>query len=265
MIGTDNSELLAIAVEAAREAGAILLEGGGRAVASWSKEGKHNLVTEYDRRSEDFLKTRLTSAVPGTGFFGEETGGDALSAPVVWVVDPLDGTVNFAHGIPLYCVSIAAVRSGVPVAGVIHAPALGETWTAALGMGCFLESTKMSVSATSSLNDAMLVTGFPYDVADNPHHCIDQFSSIIRRGLPVRRLGSAALDLAWLAAGRFDAFWEVRLQPWDMAAGVLMVREAGGTVTHYDGRSFVLGTDSIIATNGQIHDELIQALQEATP
>lgn len=263
MMDSDLTALLRVTVEAAVSAGEILLEGGGQAIASTSKERKHDLVTDFDRRSEDFLRTSLLTAEPTAGFLGEEYGGSSLAEPFLWVVDPLDGTVNFAHGIPLYCVSIAAVMRGVPMIGVIHAPALGETWTAIRGRGAHLGSRAIRVSSTEHLDDAMLVTGFPYDVADNPDGCINQFAAIVGKGLPVRRLGSAALDLAWVAAGRFDAFWEVRLQPWDMAAGVLLVEEAGGRISHYGGRTFALGTDSIIATNGLLHDELTMVLSES--
>lgn len=263
MKDSDLTALLQSTIDAAVAAGAILLEGGGTTVASTSKDRRHDLVTDFDRRSEDFLRTTLLAAEPTSCFLGEESGGSTLTEPFVWVVDPLDGTVNFAHGIPLYCVSIAAVMHGVPVLGVIHAPALGETWTAIRGHGAYLGDTAIAVSSTRSLDDAMLVTGFPYDVADNPQGCINQFAAIVGRGLPVRRLGSAALDLAWVAAGRFDAFWEVRLQPWDMAAGVLLVEEAGGRVSHYHGRQFILGTDSIVASNGILHDELTTALAES--
>ena len=160
--------------------------------------------------------------------------------------------------------SIAAVVRGEIVCGVIHQPILNETFTAIKDHGSHLNAKRLHVSATAALDDSILVTGFPYNVEDNPGHCIDQFASIIRRGLPVRRLGSAALDLAYVADGRFDGFWEVALQPWDMAAGVLIVAEAGGRVTHYSGRDFRLGTDSIVATNGIIHDELVRVL-EVTP
>lgn len=262
-----NSDLLRVAVEAALSAGAILRDGFGSAVTARSKEGRHNLVTEYDVRSEDLILSALRAATPEARFLAEESGasGDATStSDLMWVVDPLDGTVNFAHGIPIFCVSIAAVRNNAIVCGVIHHPLLGETFTATLGGGAFLNETRLHVSGTEHLADAILVTGFPYNVHENPGGCLDQFRSIVGRGLPVRRLGSAALDLAYTAAGRFDAFWEVSLHAWDMAAGVLLVTEAGGRVSHYDNRPFRLGHDSIIASNGHIHDALTNALGEHT-
>lgn len=227
-----------------------------------SKSGVHNLVTEYDVRCEKLIIDKLRAAFPGSGFLGEEGGGSNEDARLVWVIDPLDGTVNFAHGIPIFCVSIAAVVDGTITAGVIAAPMVREVFTAAIGHGAYCNGSPLRVSDTTSVRESILVTGFPYNVHLNPNHCIQQFTSLVQRGIPIRRLGSAALDLAYVAAGRFDGFWEVALHPWDMAAGVLLVKEAGGEVSHYARRPFVLGTDSIIATNGRIHDELSQILDE---
>ncbi|RPI66697.1 MAG: inositol monophosphatase, partial [Ignavibacteriae bacterium] len=166
--------------------------------------------------------------------------------------------------IPIFCTSIGAVVNGTTMLGVIHHPLLDETFTAIRGAGAMLNGKPIRVSTTSELSRSILVTGFPYNVDTNPEACIDQFAAIVGRGLPVRRLGSAALDLAYTAAGRFDAFWEVHLNAWDMAAGALLVEEAGGRVTHYHQRPFTLGHDSIIATNGLIHTELAEALADAT-
>jgi myo-inositol-1(or 4)-monophosphatase len=256
--------LLDAALDAAQQAGKILSNGFGSAGSVASKEGRHNLVTEFDHASEACIIDVLRTHTPGAAILTEESGSHDGSDDVTWVIDPLDGTVNFAHGIPIFCVSIAAVVRGEIICGVIHQPLLDETFTAIKNHGSHLNARRLHVSATATLDDSILVTGFPYNVEDNPGHCIDQFASIIHRGLPVRRLGSAALDLAYVADGRFDGFWEVALQPWDMAAGVLIVTEAGGRVTHYSGRDFILGTDSIVATNGAIHDELVRAL-EVTP
>lgn len=260
---TELSTLHTLAIEAAAAAGSMLTEGFGGTVAASNKEGRHNLVTEYDLRVEAFLRDFLTTTCPGSGFLGEELQATGLDSDLVWVVDPLDGTVNFAHGIPLFSVSIAARVGGQTVVGVVHAPVLGETFSAIAGRGATSNGRPLMVSTTEQLADSLLVTGFPYDVDKNPASCIDQFAAIVGRGLPIRRLGSAALDLAYVAAGRFDGYWEVQLQPWDMAAGVLLVREAGGTVTHYGERPFVLGVDSIIATNGHIHSSLAAALVAA--
>lgn len=260
----DLSSMLPDVIALAKEAGVILREGYGTAVESRGKDGRHNLVTEYDLRVESFLFKALRDLAPGSGFLGEEGGAVEGVTDLQWVVDPLDGTVNFAHGIPIFCTSIGAVVNGITVLGVIHHPLLDETFTAIRGDGAMLNGKPIRVSTTSELSRSILVTGFPYNVDTNPEACIDQFAAIVGRGLPIRRLGSAALDLAYTAAGRFDAFWEVHLNAWDMAAGALLVEEAGGRVTHYHQRPFILGHDSIIATNGLIHAELAEALADAT-
>ncbi len=253
-------QLLAETVEIATEAGRILSSGFGSVMSIQDKDGAHNLVTEYDLRVEAFLLEELNKLQPGASFLGEEGGIREGDPEFTWVVDPLDGTVNFAHGIPIFCVSIGAVINNKLALGVIHQPLLNETFSAITGAGATLNGERINVSKTPTLGESILVTGFPYEVEDNPLNCIEQFQSIVRRGLPVRRLGSAALDLAYTAAGRFDGFWEVRLQPWDMAAGAVILKEAGGTITHYGGRKFKLGSDSVVATNGNIHEELIAVL-----
>ncbi len=257
-----NNQLLEVALEAAHEAGSILRGGFGSAMTTSSKQGRHNLVTEFDHRSEQRVIDVLRARTPGARFLAEESGQHTGRDELLWVIDPLDGTVNFAHGIPIFCVSIAAVRDGETLCGVIHQPLTEETFTCITGSGAWCNGRPMNVSTSSTLRDSILVTGFPYDVDINPGRCIDQFAAIVGRGLPVRRLGSAALDLAYVADGRFDGYWEVELQPWDMAAGAAMVRQAGGTVTHYHGREFSLKPDSIIATNGLIHTELTSALED---
>lgn len=251
-----NTDLAQAARHAAIEAGTILQRGFGKSFDVTSKEGRHNLVTEHDLSSESCIMEVLRSYTPSAAFMTEESGTHAGCGDITWVIDPLDGTVNFAHGIPIFCVSIAAVVAGATVAGVIHHPLLNETFSAVAGEGSFLNNTPLVVSQTERIQESILVTGFPYNVHENPKSCIDTFGEILSLGVPVRRLGSAALDLAYVAAGRFDGFWEVDLQPWDMAAGVLMVGEAGGMVTHYDNRPFALGRDSILATNGRIHRQL---------
>ncbi len=258
--------LLATAVEAARRAGGLLRQGFGTSFAISSKEGKHNLVTEYDQAAEKAIIECIAGTFPSHTFLAEESGatGIASDSVVQWIVDPLDGTVNFAHNIPIFSVSIAAALNGEVLCGVIYQPLLEEMFTTARGHGAWLNDTRLHVSSASSLEASLLVTGFPYDVHTNPHNTIGHFSRIVGMGIPVRRLGSAALDLAYVAAGRFDGFWEVKLNPWDMAAGWLLVEEAGGKVTHYDGSTRLLDGQTIIATNGTtLHDELAALL--ATP
>jgi myo-inositol-1(or 4)-monophosphatase len=261
------THVLTAALAAGRAAADVLRAGFGTSFDHRSKEGRHNLVTEFDTRCERLIIEMLSDAVPGSSFLGEEfgaSGADATPSAVRWIIDPLDGTVNFAHSIPVFCVSIAAAVDNELVCGVIVDPMLRQEFTAVKGQGAFLNGERMRVTATDDWRDAFVVTGFPYNVHENPGKCIEQFIAMARDGHPIRRLGSAALDLAYVAAGRFDLFWEVDLHPWDMAAGVLLVTEAGGTVTHYDGRPFTLGRDNIIASNTHLHADAVRFLQEAT-
>lgn len=252
----NNSFLLEIATKAALHAGEILRSGFDTAFERHAKSGIHNIVTEYDTRCEEYIVRSLSAATPGASFWAEERGEYFTDSPLTWVIDPLDGTVNFAHSIPIFCVSIGAMVNGSLVAGVIYNPMLDELFCATQNNGATLNGKPIKVSQTSTLAESILVTGFPYNVNTNPKNCLQTFTEIVGRGLPVRRLGSAALDLAYVAAGRFDGFWEVQLQAWDMAAGALIVQEAGGTVTHYNTSDFTLGHNSIIATNSTIHREL---------
>jgi myo-inositol-1(or 4)-monophosphatase len=264
------SSLLDVAQKTALEAGDLLKEGFGTTFHIDNKEGRHNLVTEYDYQAEKLIIERIGAQFPDHIFLAEESGATGAAPNVVrWIIDPLDGTVNFAHSIPIFCVSIGAELNGELLAGVIYAPMTGEFFTAAKGAGAFLNGERLNVSATTKLDDAILVTGFPYNAWENPHDCIDHFSRFVRMGIPVRRLGSAAIDLAYLAAGRFDGYWEVSLNSWDMAAGKLMLLEAGGTMTQYDGAPHNLHKGTMLATNGRIHAEmsavLTQNLTQNTP
>jgi myo-inositol-1(or 4)-monophosphatase len=257
------ADLLRVATETAMAAGELLRSGFGTSFRVDNKEGRHNLVTEYDHAAEKLIFSTIRAAFPDHVFLGEESGGAAETPPntIRWIVDPLDGTVNFAHSIPIFCVSIGAERInadgvGELVCGVIFAPMTNELFTASLGGGAFLNGAPIHVSSTAKLDDAILVTGFPYNANDNPLGCIDHFGRFVRMGLPVRRLGSAAIDLAYLAAGRFDGYWEVSLQPWDVTAGKLILAEAGGMMTRYDGTPHSIMSGTMLATNGRIHEEM---------
>lgn len=258
----DTQQITSVARTAALEAGALLQRGFGTSFRIDNKEGRHNLVTEYDHQAEELIFSTIQQYFPDHDFLGEERGGIHQSVPntVRWIVDPLDGTVNFAHSIPIFCVSIAAEYNGELLCGVIYAPMTNELFTAERGKGAFLNDQPIIVSTTQTLDDAILVTGFPYNAADNPGKCIDHFTRFVQLGLPVRRLGSAAIDLAYLAAGRFDGYWEVSLHPWDVAAGKLLLTEAGGTITRYDGSPYTLSGGTMLATNGVIHEEMSSVL-----
>ncbi len=243
-------------------AGEILREGFGTSFKISNKEGKNNLVTEYDKKSEAAIIKFIRDRYPDHVFLAEESGktGEQNSGKVRWVIDPLDGTVNFAHALPIFSVSIAAEKDGELLCGAVYHPILDELFLAENGGGAWLNGEKISVSTHDDLSTSFLVTGFPYNVNKNPCGCIDHFVNIIRQGIPIRRLGSAALDLAYVACGRFDGFWEINLNPWDVAAGTLLIREAGGLVTQYDKSPYYITNQSILATNGHLHDTISDSI-----
>ncbi len=255
-------DFLSVAIGAALEAGEILRRGFGTVFEISSKEGRHNLVTEYDNFSEKCILNTIGKRFPDHQFLAEESGKTkGKGGSVTWLIDPLDGTVNFAHNIPAFSVSIAASTGQEILCGVVYNPLLNELFFAEKGQGAYLNGKRLQVKKTASLSGALLATGFPYNVHENPLKCIETFSALTKQGIPTRRLGSAALDLSYVAAGRFDAYWEVSLQPWDFAAGQLLVEEAGGKVTQYDGAPkdlFLEGT--ILASNGFLHGILSKEL-----
>ncbi len=260
------SKITEIAVKCALEAGKMLREGFGTSFKISSKEGRNNLVTEYDNRSEELIINTIKSEIPEYEhrFLAEESGltGNSDKNSIIWIIDPLDGTVNFAHSIPIFSVSIAAEINKEILSGVIYHPLLDELFIAEKNKGAYLNYQRIYVSKTNDFKTSILVTGFPYNVDHNPCNCIDHFIKIIQNGIPIRRLGSAALDLAYVAAGRFDGFWEVELHPWDVAAGILLVNEAGGKVTKYDKSEYKLGDNTLLATNGLIHDDIAKILSD---
>jgi myo-inositol-1(or 4)-monophosphatase len=264
MSAPDPRELGATARELALAAGAILREGYGRRHRP-ERKGRIDLVTEYDRRSERFLLDALRERHPGHAVLAEESGSHAAagSSGVRWIVDPLDGTTNFAHNYPFFAVSIAAEVDGRLAAGAIYDPVRDELFAAVAGGGATLNDTPLRVSEIAGVEDALLVTGFPYDVRERPERPLAQFRAFLTRAQAIRRDGSATLNLCYVACGRFDGFWEASLSPWDMAAGTLIVREAGGRVTAFDGGEFRLEGRQILASNGRLHDEMMAILADA--
>ena len=245
----------------AREAGALLMDHFVRRVTIQYK-GEVDLVTEADRASEQLIVERLQARWPGYGIVGEEGTRSHPGADYCWYVDPLDGTTNFAHGFPVFCVSIALVRNDEQlVAGVLYDPTRDEMFTAERGEGATLNGNPIHVSETARLAESLLATGFPsHKRHKNPN--IHFYQQITLRSHGVRRAGSAALDLANVACGRYDGFWEFNLNPWDTAAGVVLVEEAGGRVTRFDGSPFRLDSREVLASNGIIHDQLMQNFAE---
>lgn len=249
-----------LAVELARQAGAILRGGLGRATVE--RKSPLELVTEFDRASEHLIVGAVRESFPDDGLIAEE-GSRHDGRDWRWYIDPLDGTTNYAHALPHFAVSIAGERDGLLAFGVVYDPMRDEMFRTVAGTGATLNDRPLRVSAAAVLEESLLVTGFPYDLRQNPDNNLGLFAFLAQRSIAVRRFGSAALDLAYVAAGRFDAYWELRLAPWDLAAGVLLVREAGGVAGSVDGGPDPLKPPiSIAASNGRLHAELLAALRE---
>lgn len=229
------------------------------------KKGEIDLVTEVDLECERMCRAVLAERFPGHDVLAEELSSgpaEPAAAPYRWVFDPLDGTTNYAHGLPVFCASLALEINGETEVGAIFDPTRRELFTAERGVGAFLNGTRLQVSHASSLLNALLVTGFPYDVHQQLQRLLETFGAFLGRARAVRRLGSAALDLCYVAAGRFDGFWEQRLKPWDVAAGALIVREAGGQVSGMDGSRFDPVAGHLVASNGRIHDEMLRVIAD---
>ncbi len=225
-----------------------------------NKEGMNNLVTEADHAAEKAIFEVIQNEHPDHYILSEETGEIYMDSAYKWIIDPIDGTVNFANGIPICCVSIGLEFNGQMIMGAVYNPILNELFFAQTGFGATLNEKRIKVSEKTNLLHSCLVTGFPYTYLDEPNGPLQVFDKLIRKGIPVRRLGSAAIDLCWVAAGRFDGFYEHKLNAWDSAAGFLMVQEAGGKVTDFKGDPYSPYQPHIIATNGKIHDELVSVV-----
>ncbi|HLT59345.1 MAG: inositol monophosphatase [Limnochordales bacterium] len=252
---------LETAVQAARAAGEILMAHRGR-VAVERKGGFRDLVTEADRRAEQAIRAALLSAFPHHGVLGEEEGERPSDSGYRWLVDPLDGTTNFAHGLPHFAVSLALEGEGQGLlVGVVHLPALGETYTAVRGGGAYCNGRRLHVSARERLDDCLMVTGFPHDVSPGRPNNLDHMEAIVRRTRGIRIVGAAAVDLAYVAAGFLDAYWDLTNNAWDVAAGALLVTEAGGAVTDMAGGPLDLYRPRILASNGRIHEQLLEVLR----
>lgn len=243
----------------ARQAGKILLEGYGRAKKIEFK-GDIDLVTEFDRRSDAFILAQLRQNFPGEAILSEESGQDMIISDYVWIVDPLDGTTNFAHSFPAFAVSIGLTFQGQPYLGVVYDPLRDELYAAEAGQGATLNGEPLRVSPETNLDRALLATGFPYDLRTNPRNNFEQFVHFYKQVQGIRHTGSAALDCVWVAAGRLEGFWEFDLSPWDVAAGGLIAREAGGRVTSVEGQEDFLNHRSLVVSNGYLHDQMLQIL-----
>jgi myo-inositol-1(or 4)-monophosphatase len=256
----DPSRALDVALVAAREAGAVIAAGWRKRVVAEHKS-RVELVTEFDRQSETLLREALGRSTPFP-VVGEEQGGERAkgSDDPTWYVDPLDGTTNFVHGHPFWCVSIGLFVGQAPALGVVVAPSLGVEWTGIVGVGAQRNGEPCHVSTAADLEHALLATGFPYDRRTSQDNNFEAFVEIKKKAQAVRRCGSAAIDLCFVGDGTYDGYWERKLKPWDMGAGVPIVLAAGGRVTDYEGKDGDLRIGHIVATNRHVHDELVGAL-----
>jgi myo-inositol-1(or 4)-monophosphatase len=255
---TDN--YVSVAAEAVLKAGAIQRERYGTDFAVHHK-GAIDLVTEVDKACEDAILGILRKRFPSHDFVTEETLLERSGSSHLWFIDPLDGTTNFAHGYPFFCASVALAIDGVRTAGAVFDPLRDELFTGERKGGAFLNGRRLAVSQAEALIDALLVTGFPYDLHEDVDHRLRYFAKFARKARGLRRDGAAALDLCYVAAGRLDAFWEERLQPWDMMAGALFVEEGGGKLSRFDGSSLDLRADEVLATNGKLHEAMLEVLR----
>lgn len=249
-------------IEVARLAGAVLREGYGKAQSIEEKGRASDLVTATDKASEIVVRQYLARHFPAHAILGEEEGlSGAADAEWTWIVDPLDGTTSFAHGLPFFSVCIALRHRGEIVAGAVYEPLRDEMFVAERGAGATLNGSPIRVTSTSDLSRALLATGFPYRIAENPNKTLEVFSAVVPHARGIRRMGSAGLDLAYVACGRMDGYWETLLQPWDCAAGALLVREAGGLVTDFGGRPHDIFGLETLATNGAVHEILMERIR----
>jgi myo-inositol-1(or 4)-monophosphatase len=250
-------EYLAAALPIAKEAGDMLAANlsGKRTV---ELKGPINLVTEMDRRSEDLIVEKLSKVFPDFTIVAEEGSIRESETGPTWYIDPLDGTTNYAHGLPVFCVAMGLVAERTPICGIVYHPMGNEMFTAVRGGGAFLGDDSLEVSQTDELGHAILATGFPYDIRESEFDNLDHFARFAKKARAIRRMGAAALDLAWTAAGRFDGFWEMKLAPWDCIAGALMCMEGGATVTDYFNNPFDPLKGQVIAANPDLHPQIYE-------
>lgn len=259
--------MLEFAKSLARRSGELLLEHMSQRRSISFKSTDRDLVTDADRASEQWLVEAIRHHYPDHNIVGEEGTGELSmlqAGGYTWVLDPLDGTVNYAHQLPIFCVSVALLQDGVPVLGAIYAPRLDEMYCAELGKGATLNDRPIQVSVTDRLQDAVLATGFAYDKHISERNNLENFCAFTRQVRGIRRLGAAALDLCFVASGRLDGYWEEKLQPWDVAAGILIVEEAGGQITNYAGQPLRLQDGHVLASNKHLHPVMQNTLQPYT-
>lgn len=249
-------------IDISKEAGEIIREGFGKKLTLEYKSNVSDFVTNIDNEAENKIINFIKKEYPTHNIIAEESGEARNGSEYTWVVDPLDGTMNFAHGLPIFSVSIAVMKKNEIVFGVIYDVMNNIVYSTEKGSGAYQNGKVIKVSGNMDLEKSLLVTGFPYNIKDNPDNAIERFSRFLTNSRGVRRLGSAAIDLCYVANGTFDGFWEVNLQPWDMAAGILLVAEADGLVSNFQNEKIDIFSKQLLATNGKVHERMIEVLNE---
>lgn len=248
-------------IQIAKEAGEIAREGFGKNFLIETKGSLTNLVTEYDKKCEEAIISFIKKEYPTHSILAEESGKQERSSEYIWVIDPIDGTTNYAHGLPIFSVSIAVLKNDELICGVVYDVMRNALYSSEKGSGAFCNNRKLKVSDNDDLRKSVLVTGFPYNVSENPDFAYERFAAFLKVARAIRRLGSAALDMCYVAEGVFDGFWEVSLNPWDMAAGKLLIEEAGGLVTNFNGEQINIFSRQLLATNKNVHKEMMSILE----
>lgn len=258
------SPLTQTAAEAVLKAGAILQKGFGTAFQISMKPGILNYVTEFDHAAEKYIVDTISSHYPDHSFLCEECGSiSSTKTDILWLVDPLDGTTNFAHNIPIFSISVGALGPDGMICGIIYQPITQELFVAERGKGAFLNGVQLHVSLRKIFAGGLGATGFPRNIQENPLKCIDHYVDFLKQGTIIRNLGSSAINLAYVAAGRFDAYWAISLHPWDISAGVLLIEEAGGKVTTFNGEPYsILSGGPLVVTNKLVHEEVLNQLKK---
>ena len=249
-------------IQISHEAGGIVREGFGKILSIDYKTNEANLVTDVDKLSEEHIIEFIRKKYPDHGILAEESGESKSGSEYLWIIDPIDGTTNFAHGLPIFSISIGLQKNGKTIAGVVYDIMQDIIYAAESGSGAFANSQKINVSTNDNLAHSVLATGFPYNISENPENALEKFNELIKTSRGIRRLGSAAIDLCYVAKGVFDGFWEVYLHPWDICAGKLIVEEAEGLVTGFKGEEVDIFTRRILATNGRIHSRMVEFLRK---
>jgi myo-inositol-1(or 4)-monophosphatase len=248
-------------IQISKEAGEVIREAFGKKFLIETKGSQTNLVTEIDKKSEEIIINFVNKEFPGHAVLAEESGGQKTSSEYLWVIDPIDGTTNFAHGLPIFAVSIGVQKNNETICGVVYDVMNNIVYSSEKGSGSFSNNKKLHVSTNDDLAKSVLVTGFPYNVSENPDYAIERFNAFVKTSRAVRRLGSASLDMCYVASGVFDGFWEVYLHPWDVCAAKLIVEEAGGIVTDFAGNKIDIYAYQFLADNKFVHEKMIEVLK----